>query len=209
MTLLTTKTCIAIAALCVANLASAATYSNTSVGGMYGFGSLGTTSFGETFSTSGGILSDWSFYARSGNAGNVQLVVANWNGSYAVGPALFTSAISSYSGGAQALSFSNMNTTLAAGNYIAYLTVAGVVNPASQVSVGISMTNGGLGGRFEFLNSGGTDPLTLQNNWDSSGLNLNFSATITPVPEPETYGMMLMGLGLVGCIARRRKDKQA
>jgi hypothetical protein len=30
-----------------------------------------------------------------------------------------------------------------------------------------------------------------------------------PVPEPETYGMMLGGLGLLGFMARRRKAKQA
>lgn len=28
----------------------------------------------------------------------------------------------------------------------------------------------------------------------------------TPVPEPETYGMMLMGLGLMGFVARRRRN---
>jgi PEP-CTERM motif len=32
---------------------------------------------------------------------------------------------------------------------------------------------------------------------------------VTSVPEPETYAMMLAGLGLVGSIARRRKSKQA
>ena len=29
-----------------------------------------------------------------------------------------------------------------------------------------------------------------------------------PVPEPETYGMMLAGLGVLGYLARRRKQKQ-
>ncbi len=28
------------------------------------------------------------------------------------------------------------------------------------------------------------------------------------VPEPETYAMMLMGLGLMGFVARRRKNQQ-
>lgn len=31
------------------------------------------------------------------------------------------------------------------------------------------------------------------------------SVMLNPVPEPETYGMMLAGLGLVGFLARRRK----
>jgi len=33
----------------------------------------------------------------------------------------------------------------------------------------------------------------------------SFSAIASPIPEPETYGMMIAGLGLLGFIARRRK----
>ena len=33
-----------------------------------------------------------------------------------------------------------------------------------------------------------------------------FELSISPVPEPETYGMMLAGLGLFGFIAYRRKN---
>jgi len=32
---------------------------------------------------------------------------------------------------------------------------------------------------------------------------------VTPVPEPETYAMLLAGLGLVGTMVRRRKGTQA
>ncbi|MEO7107844.1 MAG: choice-of-anchor C family protein [Rhodoferax sp.] len=35
------------------------------------------------------------------------------------------------------------------------------------------------------------------------------NVSVTAVPEPETYAMMLAGLGLMGAIARRRKAKQA
>lgn len=41
--------------------------------------------------------------------------------------------------------------------------------------------------------------------------NISISATqsaIAPVPEPETYAMMLAGLGLLGGAAKRRKAKQ-
>ncbi|TLD43976.1 MAG: hypothetical protein FAZ92_03749 [Accumulibacter sp.] len=34
------------------------------------------------------------------------------------------------------------------------------------------------------------------------------SKTIPPIPEPETYAMMLAGMGLVGAIARRRREEQ-
>jgi hypothetical protein len=33
--------------------------------------------------------------------------------------------------------------------------------------------------------------------------------TATPVPEPETYAMLLAGLGLLGFAARRSKQKAA
>ena len=35
------------------------------------------------------------------------------------------------------------------------------------------------------------------------------SVSALPVPEPETYGMMLAGLALVGAVARRRAKKSA
>jgi hypothetical protein len=35
------------------------------------------------------------------------------------------------------------------------------------------------------------------------------SVMLNPVPEPETYGMMLAGLGVVGMIARRRRQGAA
>lgn len=34
-------------------------------------------------------------------------------------------------------------------------------------------------------------------------------SAVTPVPEPETYGMLLAGLGMLGFVARRRKKKEA
>jgi hypothetical protein len=43
---------------------------------------------------------------------------------------------------------------------------------------------------------------------DSYGGSLDkVSFTTAPVPEPETYAMMLAGLGLMGLVARRRKQK--
>ena len=36
-----------------------------------------------------------------------------------------------------------------------------------------------------------------------------FSVTTQPVPEPETYAMMLAGLGLIGAVARRRMNGRA
>ena len=39
----------------------------------------------------------------------------------------------------------------------------------------------------------------------NSGGGGKYSVTLAPVPEPESYAMLLAGLGLIGTIARRRK----
>jgi hypothetical protein len=44
------------------------------------------------------------------------------------------------------------------------------------------------------------------NNGDNTGSIL---ASVTSVPEPETYGMMLVGLGMMSFMVRRRKNAQA
>lgn len=43
--------------------------------------------------------------------------------------------------------------------------------------------------------------------WPGSAPEVNFSGNIALVPEPETYAMLLAGLGLLGFAARRRNHK--
>ena len=40
-------------------------------------------------------------------------------------------------------------------------------------------------------------------------ISRNSDVVLSPVPEPETYAMVLAGLGLLGFMARRRKQKEA
>lgn len=40
----------------------------------------------------------------------------------------------------------------------------------------------------------------------TAAYSINSAATAVPVPEPETYAMLLAGLGVVGFVARRRKS---
>jgi hypothetical protein len=45
------------------------------------------------------------------------------------------------------------------------------------------------------------------NSFDIAGASLsNYRAYISPVPEADTYAMLIAGLGLVGFMARRRKQ---
>lgn len=45
-----------------------------------------------------------------------------------------------------------------------------------------------------------------QNGGNPTGLRVEFvNSNVTAVPEPETYAMMLAGLGIIGFVARRRR----
>ena len=64
---------------------------------------------------------------------------------------------------------------------------------------------------YQLVGTGGTDKLTFaaagySNSLGGSIDNVSLTAA---VPEPETYAMLLAGLGLMGAIARRRKARQA
>ena len=64
------------------------------------------------------------------------------------------------------------------------------------------------------LTAGSQYTATLSNNANVScdggctfigGMNGNFRWEVTPVPEPQTYALMALGLGLMGWVARRRR----
>ncbi|UJP03953.1 MAG: FxDxF family PEP-CTERM protein [Nitrosomonas sp.] len=68
----------------------------------------------------------------------------------------------------------------------------------------------GSGGTHSSFTPGLTynGPLSIRfgyNDWNVGIDNINFDQ-VTAVPEPETYAMLLAGLGLIGFMARRRKQ---
>lgn len=206
---------IVLSAATISGLAHAdSVYSNAddATSGIYYLAAPDSTSYGQLFTAPGGILKDFSFQAFSGDSGNVSLVIANWDGIKAVGPALYATSIR-YDGGSQFLGATGINLALASGSdYIAYLTIAGVSGAVDNVTIAGSETDTGLGGGFRFFNSALADPLTMNESWSSwSTAHLAYTATFAPataVPEPGTYAMFVVGIGMMGVVARRRK-KQA
>ena len=58
--------------------------------------------------------------------------------------------------------------------------------------------------------SGPTDLIfTAKGTSNSFGASIDNVSVTAAVPEPETYAMLLAGLGLMGTIIRRRKANQA
>ena len=80
--------------------------------------------------------------------------------------------------------------------------------------ISLPIDNGNLAGQdFSFVANVGVgtnidfaiDPRG-SNDWADS---TRFTMQISAVPEPETYAMLLAGLGLLGLATRRRKQKAA
>jgi hypothetical protein len=140
---------------------------------------------------------------------------------------LWSSSLPSSGNSIQQLSFSPQ-LTLQAGTYsfffqagqVAYPSSVGQVNnmfglATAQTSSGDLYVEGSVW-NSRIMQSFTSDP-NIQPIVTSSYENLNFSTTgdlafqmnLAPVPEPETYAMLLAGLGLIGGIKRRRMQKAA
>ncbi len=86
-----------------------------------------------------------------------------------------------------------------------YSSFVGAVIPfsISPGFLGLALTLGD-GTHYGFAQFAGTYLVSYGFESDA-GRGIDVGATIAPVPEPETYALMLAGLGALGVVARRRK----
>lgn len=67
----------------------------------------------------------------------------------------------------------------------------------------------GVSGPVLQFNIAGIHSVVISGDSGTVGFDNLEYGVLSAVPEPKTYGMMLVGLGLLGIVARRRKDLQA
>jgi hypothetical protein len=67
-------------------------------------------------------------------------------------------------------------------------------------------TTGNSWHTFNAMSSGNYYYEVKGNATGSQGGFYSITSTVAPVPEPETYAMLLAGLGVVGSLYRRRKN---
>ncbi len=84
---------------------------------------------------------------------------------------------------------------------------------ASGTSIGLIGANKSVNGKmFDFvLGYNDSAGAATSGDWDDFVIGVKFTpvSPVSAVPEPETYAMMLAGLGLIGTIARRRNKIKA
>ena len=175
----------------------------------------------RTLGSSTSVLTNWTI-----NAGSVDLIGSYWNaqdghqsldmnGSAANG--VISQSFATTAGQRYNVSFwiaGNPDDSFKTKSLVA--DVAGQSYAYAFNTTGKSRTNMGWTEEgFSFVASGSTSSLKFSSTQapnsngsvSSWGLALD-NVSVTAVPEPETYAMLLAGLGLMGAIAKRRKANQ-
>lgn len=192
------------------------------------FGEPDSATYGQTISTdtTGDMLTSFTFYLSPLNL-DFKAFVYQWDGIKAVGPALYSSAVTNIGDsftGFRATTFNTGSVLLAANTeYVLFLSTSGVQTQRFNTNTwGALSRDAYSGGEFVFHNSG-NDPSSLlaAAGWDcpsgcdylGRGADLAFKASIAPapvaVPEPSTLVMAAFGAVLVGAAVRRRRTAVA
>lgn len=194
-------------------------FSNTSHATVYDFGNLLTASSGYTAPNSFE-SAPFAQLSATDNGGGV------WSFMLSINNNLFSSFGSSAFIGSMSFDFSPDPFGQPVSTFIGS-NVGGVNSVSSTNGTGLSgLTDIDFGTKFgqnsgnrlsqndwvQWSVSGLTSVSSLTNMYlhvqgiGTEGYSAKYTPIVTPVPEPETYAMLLAGLGLIGFAARRRKQ---
>jgi hypothetical protein len=121
---------------------------------------------------------------------------------FAVSYSAANPGVSGVSGGVNTITVTSANQPAGAFNF-----GFGFNAGSNELTSGESTSWTATGFDFSNLTSGALGTFALRVQGAGQGANGNgwYGATLAAVPEPETYAMLLVGLGLVGFSARRRQ----
>jgi len=222
-----TKTLVGIALGCcmASSMAQAASIQSMRIeeigvasGGLGTSGLANGGGWGNTFSSTGTYLAPPAFFVSDGTDGALVMGTTQANGTISTGftwggnhfdfNTLNGAPSGSITNGVMSLNLSGLVAEFPAGN------LAFPASPdASTLVVSVSM----IDANHYFYTADWThvfnndvydlNTLAIQSGWNGSGEVIHFEgiATLAPVPEADTYAMMLAGLGLVGFMAHRRR----
>jgi hypothetical protein len=214
---------LASAVLTVCMPAAAATFTNGSFEAGTPVGNYGDVSSQRLLSGDNTTLSGWTVtgaagndiawigagnpYNLTGSEGNNFLDLTGWQSGGVAGKGV-AQTFDTVNGQQYSVSFALGNST----NYNYGASSALTVTAGNLSQTVFSLTNDSTNSwdRFalNFVAQGSSTTLSFTGLQATYYIGLD-NVSVTAVPEPETYAMLLMGLGVIGAIARRCKAQQA